>query len=72
MRKGRQLLLWSLVFLLIALALPSHDLFQFNFGGRQAMIARLQQPFAYWSAEGVVIFLSVTLMAAGIYRSRQP
>ena len=70
MRKGRELPLWRLVFLLIALALPSYDRFRFNFGGRQTIITRLRQPFAYWRAEGVVIFLSVTLMVAGIYRSR--
>jgi hypothetical protein len=72
MRKGRELFLWGLVFLLIVLALPSHDRFQFHFGGRQTIITRPQRPFAFWSAEGVVIVVSLALVAVGLHRSREP
>lgn len=72
MHKGRELLISGLVFLFIALVLPTHDQFQFSLGGRQKTITRLQQPLLYWGGEGVVLFISVALMAAGIYRWRQP
>lgn len=72
MHKGRELLISGLVFLFIALVLPTHDQFQFSLGGGKKTIMRLQQPLLYWGGEGVVIFISVALMAAGIYRSRPP
>jgi uncharacterized membrane protein len=68
--KGRVLIIWGIVFFLIAVVLPTKDRFVFTVGGRQQVIARQDQPLTSWGAELIITLAALTFVAAGLYRAR--
>jgi hypothetical protein len=67
----RVLIIAGILFAIIAYVIPTKDRFVMDNGGHNSIITRQDDPLIYWGAESAVVFVSVSLFAAAIYRGRK-
>jgi hypothetical protein len=65
------LIIWSIVFLMIACVLPTKDRFAMTIGGQQQVITRQDNPTIYWGTEAGALVVAVSLFSFSIHRSRK-
>jgi uncharacterized membrane protein len=70
-RIARMLIIGSIVFFMIACALPTKDRFVMTSGGQKRVITRQDNPTIYWGTEVGVLVVAVLLLSFGIYRGRK-
>jgi hypothetical protein len=67
----RLLLIGGIIFLMIAVILPTQDRHSGAAGVQRDLISRQGEPATYWGLEAALAFISATLFAIGIYQGRQ-
>lgn len=70
-KDSRFLLLLGIVFLLIAIAVPTRNRFVITSGAHKIVITRTGNPLVYWGTELAAALASAGLFAASAYRRRR-